>query len=65
MNTSVYQGPISKAMGGADIAWIVGLAFAIPVYYLLARNQQPESSEVEEVGVPSQAKAAGGVNVLR
>ncbi|HYM50972.1 MAG TPA: cytosine permease, partial [Candidatus Limnocylindrales bacterium] len=39
MNTTVFQGPLSKAMGGADIAWIVGLVFAIPAYYLLARNQ--------------------------
>jgi NCS1 family nucleobase:cation symporter-1 len=65
MNTTVYQGPISKAMGGADIAWIVGLVVAIPLYYLLARNQRPELPEGQEVTAPSQMKAAGGVNALR
>jgi NCS1 family nucleobase:cation symporter-1 len=38
MNTAVYQGPISKQLGGADIAWIVGLCVSVPLYYLLARG---------------------------
>ncbi|MCL6445336.1 MAG: cytosine permease [Alicyclobacillus sp.] len=37
MNTSVYQGPLSKAMGGADIAWIVGLVIVFPLYYWLCK----------------------------
>jgi nucleobase:cation symporter-1, NCS1 family len=48
MNTTVFQGPLSKAMGGADIAWIVGLLVAIPLYYVLARNQRPAALEVED-----------------
>jgi NCS1 family nucleobase:cation symporter-1 len=46
MNTTVYQGPLSKAMGGADIAWIVGLVVAIPLYYLLARNPKAPAPTV-------------------
>lgn len=38
MNTTVYQGPISKALGGADISWIIGLAVAIPFYYWLVKK---------------------------
>jgi nucleobase:cation symporter-1, NCS1 family len=48
MNTSVFQGPISKAMGGADIAWIVGLAVAIPLYYFLAKNSRASAPEATD-----------------
>jgi NCS1 family nucleobase:cation symporter-1 len=34
----VFQGPISKQLGGADIAWIVGLCVSVPLYYVLARR---------------------------
>jgi len=49
MNTSVFQGPISKAMGGADIAWIVGLVVAIPLYYVLARNPKAGTPDVSDL----------------
>lgn len=38
MNTAVFQGPASKALGGADISWIVGLVVSVPLYYVLARR---------------------------
>jgi len=34
---AVYVGPIANAMGGADIAWIVGFIFAAVLYYVGAR----------------------------
>jgi nucleobase:cation symporter-1, NCS1 family len=34
---AIYVGPISTALGGADIAWIVGFLFAAIVYYVGAR----------------------------
>jgi len=40
MNTTWYQGSLSVAMGGADIAWIVGGLFAAIVYYLVSINSQ-------------------------
>jgi NCS1 family nucleobase:cation symporter-1 len=39
MNTSLYVGHVSKAMGGADIAWLVGLAFAAVAYLVLKRTR--------------------------
>jgi NCS1 family nucleobase:cation symporter-1 len=39
-NVTFYQGPVSKALGGADISWIVGLIFAAVVYYIVARVHQ-------------------------
>ncbi|KLU59814.1 cytosine permease [Peptococcaceae bacterium CEB3] len=39
VNTDIYEGPLAKAMGGADIAWIVGLAVSSVLYYLLGRRR--------------------------
>jgi nucleobase:cation symporter-1, NCS1 family len=32
MNTTVYEGPVAKALGGGDIAWIVGAVVTVPLY---------------------------------
>jgi NCS1 family nucleobase:cation symporter-1 len=36
VNSSLYEGPIAKSMGGADISWIVGAILAGVLYYLVA-----------------------------
>ena len=41
MATTHYTGPVARAMGGADLSWIVGLAITSPVYFWLARRFQP------------------------
>ena len=38
MVTHVYRGPLADALGGADIAWLVGLGVTAPVYYVMARR---------------------------
>lgn len=38
MSSGLYTGPAADAMGGADIAWLVGLAVVSPVYYLFSRR---------------------------
>lgn len=35
MNSSLYVGPIASLLGGAEIAWIIGLIVAGILYYLL------------------------------
>jgi nucleobase:cation symporter-1, NCS1 family len=35
MNTTVFEGPAAKALGGGDIAWIVGAVVTVPLYLLL------------------------------
>jgi NCS1 family nucleobase:cation symporter-1 len=47
MNTALYVGPVANALGGADIAWIVGLFFASGVYYLVKSRafQHPAISQ--------------------
>ncbi|WP_201724705.1 purine-cytosine permease family protein [Streptomyces antimycoticus] len=42
MVLSVYTGPVAKAMGGVDLAWLVGLAVSGALYWLIAiRTQAP------------------------
>ncbi|MFJ2337108.1 purine-cytosine permease family protein [Pseudomonas protegens] len=38
MSLSFFQGPLSQALGGADIAFVVGLAVAALVYWALTRD---------------------------
>jgi NCS1 family nucleobase:cation symporter-1 len=35
----LYTGPITDALGGADVSWIVGLLVTAAVYYALARSR--------------------------
>jgi NCS1 family nucleobase:cation symporter-1 len=37
VNTTLYEGPAARALNGADISWLVGLAVTIPLYYFVAR----------------------------
>jgi NCS1 family nucleobase:cation symporter-1 len=37
VNTTLYTGPLVALLGGADIAWIIGLAVAAILYYALMR----------------------------
>ncbi|HEX3488444.1 MAG TPA: cytosine permease [Streptosporangiaceae bacterium] len=38
MNTTVFEGPAAKALGGGDIAWIVGAVVTVPLYLLAVRG---------------------------
>ena len=38
MASPLFTGAIARALGGADLSWIVGLAITSPVYYVLARR---------------------------
>jgi len=46
MNTPLYAGPVSGALGGADLSWIIGLLATGPVYYALARRRELAPSEL-------------------
>ncbi len=37
MSTTLYTGPLVSYLGGADISWIIGLAVAAILYYVLMR----------------------------
>ncbi len=38
MATPLYTGPAAKALGGADLSWVVGLAVTSPIYLWLSRR---------------------------
>jgi NCS1 family nucleobase:cation symporter-1 len=38
MAQALYTGPVTEALGGADISWLVGLAVTAAVYYPWARR---------------------------
>jgi nucleobase:cation symporter-1, NCS1 family len=64
MNISWYEGPIAKALGGGDISWLVGLAFAAPVYYVVARRQLLPGTQPGELLVPTRTDADADFEVV-
>lgn len=38
VSTTLYTGPVARALHGADLSWLIGLALTSPLYYLLART---------------------------
>jgi NCS1 family nucleobase:cation symporter-1 len=61
IDSSLYEGPIAKWLGGADIAWLVGLAFSAAAYYIAARNEDTEPAAARRV----RRKAAGSLGERR
>ncbi|GAA3591851.1 cytosine permease [Gibbsiella greigii] len=43
ISTDLYTGYFASAMGGADIAWIIGLLVVCPVYYLISPKKPAPS----------------------
>ena len=56
LNQALYEGPIARMLGGADISWIVSLAVTSIVYYLFARHTM---SVPDRMILPAEAAVAG------
>jgi NCS1 family nucleobase:cation symporter-1 len=54
MNNQIYVGPIAKALGGADIAWLVALVVAGGVYYVVAKARVSPYEPDIAVGVDAE-----------
>lgn len=39
INVPFYSGPMARAMGGVDVAWLVGLLVGCGIYYLFAQRK--------------------------
>jgi NCS1 family nucleobase:cation symporter-1 len=53
---TLYTGPIAKALGGADISWIVGIVVTAALYYPLARRTANPPAHMiypQEISVPT------------
>jgi len=48
-STEAYQGPVARALGGADIAMLVGLPVAAAVYLLACRSLNLEQDRRQAV----------------
>ncbi|MGH3299552.1 MAG: purine-cytosine permease family protein [Trebonia sp.] len=53
VNTTMFEGPVAKALNGVDLSWIICLIVISPVYYLAARRLRP--------AVPATAQPAGAI----
>ena len=49
----LYTGPITKALGGADISWIVGLLVPAVMYYVWASRDPRAPAEQVELEEPA------------
>jgi NCS1 family nucleobase:cation symporter-1 len=49
--SSLYTGPIARALGGIDLSWIVGLLVTSPAYYWMERSQARRATAVMARGV--------------
>lgn len=47
-NTGIYQGPVSKALGGIDLAWVVGIIISFGAYYGLNKLIKAETEEMKK-----------------
>jgi nucleobase:cation symporter-1, NCS1 family len=54
MSTTIYEGPAAKALGGGDIAWIVGAVVTVPLYLLVMRGARVprKAGKAGETAVP-------------
>ncbi len=53
-DSAIYVGPVANALGGADIAWIVGFLFASIAYYASSRYRMSrQGGEVADGGLTS------------
>lgn len=64
VNSPVLQGPISKALSGSDLTWILGPVVGGAVYYVLARSDVRASAAVPAAHVAEAARLgeAGAVH---
>ncbi|MFF2654347.1 purine-cytosine permease family protein [Streptomyces sp. NPDC058045] len=66
INTTVFEGPLARAMGGVDLAWLVGPVVSIPLYLVLAKRKlrirhlsMPSAAELLD-GEPAEGLRTGG-----
>jgi NCS1 family nucleobase:cation symporter-1 len=68
INSPVYEGPLAKALGDADISWIVGLILGTLAYYLhatrrhtraVSRTSAADHTDPEPSSAPASVPTAG------
>jgi len=57
MNSSLYVGPIADLLGGAEIAWLIGLVVAGGLYYATSHNVRNQSTSALATPEPANVAA--------
>jgi NCS1 family nucleobase:cation symporter-1 len=57
MSCALFVGPLATALGGVDIAWVVGLLVAGVVHYVLNRSAAAEDTDLAVPPVTATAAA--------
>lgn len=57
VNTTLFEGPVARALGGTDLSWLVGLVVIIPLYYFVARSRLGRQAGVAAVAPAGSASA--------
>ncbi|QOT15269.1 cytosine permease [Paenarthrobacter sp. YJN-5] len=55
MNSSLYVGPIADLLGGAEIAWLIGLVVAGGLYYATSHNVRNQTASAPATPEPANA----------
>ncbi|MEV5571340.1 cytosine permease [Spirillospora sp. NPDC052269] len=58
LSQTLYTGPVTKMLDGADISWIIGLALTAALYYPLARRHSRAPAESIEFDSPQPTPAS-------
>ena len=61
VNTPAFTGRAATALGGADVAWLVGGAVAAPLYYLVARPRKIVSAAESRASAAPNVPAASSL----
>ncbi len=61
-STGLYTGPVARALGGADIAMLVGLPVAALVYLLSCRSMDLEHDKLRAIAADLGLEPADGTN---
>jgi NCS1 family nucleobase:cation symporter-1 len=56
INQTLYVGPLAKALGGADISWILGIIVPAAVYYAICRRYPPREATEGAIQVISRSR---------
>jgi NCS1 family nucleobase:cation symporter-1 len=52
MRSPLYDGPVARLLGGADLSWVLGFPLSCAVYIALARLRTRGSTRASEAAIP-------------
>jgi nucleobase:cation symporter-1, NCS1 family len=59
--STLYTGPIARALGGIDLSWIIGLLVTSPAYYWLAKHARSRQDASAAAAQPGASAIENGI----